>query len=44
MIALIAAGKLNPHVGLVVPMTEIGRAMAAIGERTASGRVIVTIR
>ena len=44
MLALVAAGKLNPHVGLVVPMTEIGRGMAAIGERTASGRVIVTIR
>ena len=36
--------RLNPHAGPVVPMTEIGRAMAAIGERTASGRVIITIR
>jgi len=27
-----------------VPMTEIGRAMAAIGERSATGRVVVTIR
>jgi len=44
IMALIAAGKLRPHVGLVVPMTEIGRAMAAIGERSATGRVVVTIR
>src|SRR4029453_18300937 len=29
-----ARGKLRPHVGLVVPMTEIGRAMAAIGDRS----------
>ena len=41
---LIEAGKLRPHVGLTVPMTEIRRAMAAIGERTATGRVVVTIR
>ena len=35
--ALISAGKLRPHVGLVVPMAEIGQAMAAI-ERTPRDR------
>src|SRR4029453_2293128 len=44
IMALVAAGKLRPHVGLVAPMTEIGRAMAAIGDRSATGRVVVTIR
>jgi NADPH2:quinone reductase len=44
IMTLIAAGKLSPHVGLVMPMAEIGRAMAAIGERSATGRVVVTIR
>ena len=44
IMALVAAGRLNPHVGLVVPMAEIGRAMAAIGERSATGRVVVTVR
>jgi NADPH2:quinone reductase len=40
----IGAGHLKPHVGLVVPMQEIGRAMAAIGDRSATGRVVVKVR
>jgi NADPH2:quinone reductase len=44
IVALVAAGKLRPHVGLVVPMAEVRRAMAAIGERSATGRVVVTMR
>jgi NADPH2:quinone reductase len=44
IMALVAAGRLRRHVGLVLPMTEVRRAMAAIGDRSATGRVVVTIR
>jgi len=40
----IGAAHLRPHVGLVVPIEEIGRAMAAIGDRSATGRVVVKVR
>jgi NADPH:quinone reductase len=40
----VAAGHLRPHVGLVLPLEGIRDAMKAIGDRSASGRVVVRVR
>ena len=40
----VADGKIRPHVGMVLPLERIGEAMAAIGARTSSGRVVMKIR
>lgn len=44
VMAWVAAGHLRPHVGLIVPMEGIGKAMKAIADRTSTGRVVVKIR
>ena len=40
----VAAGHLRPHVGLVLPLDGIRDAMKAIGDRSATGRVVVKVR
>jgi NADPH2:quinone reductase len=40
----VAEGKIRPHVGLVLPLERIGDAMAAIGARCSTGRVVMTVR
>jgi NADPH2:quinone reductase len=40
----IADGKIQPHVGMILPLERIGEAMAAIGARTSSGRVVMKVR
>jgi NADPH2:quinone reductase len=40
----VAAGRIRPHVGMVLPLERIGEAMAAIGARTSSGRVVMKVR
>jgi len=44
IMAWIAAGHLRPHVGMVVPLERAGEAMRAIGDRSATGRIIVKVR
>jgi NADPH:quinone reductase len=39
----VADGKIRPHVGIVLPLERVGEAMAAIGARTSSGRVVIKI-
>lgn len=40
----VADGRIRPHVGLVLPLERIGEAMAAIGGRTSSGRVVMKVK
>ena len=40
----VADGSIRPHVGLVLPSERIGEAMAAIGGRTSSGRVVMKVK
>jgi NADPH2:quinone reductase len=40
----VADGSIRPHVGMVLPLERISEAMAAIGERTSSGRVVMKIQ
>ena len=40
----VADGRIRPHVCMVLPLDRIGEAMAAIGSRTSSGRVVMKLR
>lgn len=40
----VADGRIRPHVGLVLPLERIGEAIAAIGGRTSSGRVVMKVK
>jgi NADPH2:quinone reductase len=40
----VADDRIRPHVGMVLPLERIREAMAAIGERTSSGRVVMKIK
>ena len=44
LMSWVADEKIQPHIGMVVPMEAIREAMMAIQSRTSSGRVVVTVR
>lgn len=43
LLALFEAGRLAPHLGLVLPLERIGEGYAALRERRSTGKVIITL-
>ncbi len=41
LLSLVAAGQLHPHVGLVLPLSEAGRAHALLADRRMRGKVLL---
>lgn len=43
LIHLLEEGKLNPHVSLTVPLPQAAMGIAALGDRSSVGKVVVTV-
>jgi NADPH2:quinone reductase len=44
ILALVAEGKLKPHISQVLPLEKVGEALDAIAQRTATGRIVLKVR